>query len=131
MPAIAWTKTPVDTANTNRDGSGTLVELYEIMADDGEFIDTVVCQPLGTNVATAAVLILSNGQGVANSRNNTILGRASLQATTLGSPAAGDEVTFQIGAWIPKGYVIYALVHDAQAAGRQFTIFSDSTYQRY
>lgn len=131
MPAIGFTQSAVDTANTNRDGSGTLVEVFEVTASAGEYIDRIECYPLGTNAATEGVLIASNGQGLANPRNQCVIGREALQATTAGTPAAGDNVTFTIGGWFPKGYIIYALVHAAQASGRHFVAYSDSSYQHY
>ena len=44
--------------------------------------------------------------------------------------AATDEVEFPINAWLPVDTEIYALVHDTQAAGRQFIAYSDPSYQR-
>lgn len=129
MPApIYWTQEPVDTANTNRDGSGTLVLLARL--DAREFIYEVVCEPLGTNAATIGFLLGSNGQGLANSRNVVVLGRQTLAATTAGTVAATDSVVFPIAGWLPEGFEIWAGVHDAQAAGRQFFALSSPTYER-
>lgn len=131
MSRIGWTKDPVDTANTNRDGSGVLVKVLEIAAG-GQFVDTVACRSLGTNVATVAALIGTNGQGLENPRNNFLAGSdQALAATTLGTPASTDTVEFQVGTWFDEGYEIHALVHDNQAAGRQFIAHADPTYQRY
>lgn len=124
---IYYTQTAVDTANTNRDGSGTLVLLGKFLR--AEYIDRVVCLALGTNAVTEGFLIATNGQGLTNTRNNTLVGREALQATTAGTPADGDIITFEIEAWFPEGWEIYAGVHDAQAAGRQFTAYADATYQ--
>lgn len=131
MSRIGWTQSGVTVANTNRDGSGTLVLVMRVDNPAGQFIDTVTCHPLGTNVATVGVLIGTNGQGLSNARNNFLLGAKSLEATTLGTHASTDDVSFQIGGWFDFGYEIYALVHDAQAAGRQFVAWSDSTYQQF
>jgi hypothetical protein len=84
---------------------------------------------MGTNVGTEAVIIASNGQGVGDPRNNYILGNADLAATTIGTALATDIVTFTIDAWLPADTELFALVHDAQAAGRQFVAYSDPSYQ--
>lgn len=129
MPRIGWTQEPVDTANTNRDGSGTLVEIVTL--DSDTYVDRIVCHTLGTNIATTGVIIASNGSGLANPRNNWLMGRESLPMTTTGTVNSGDCVAFTIDAWMEEGTEIYALVHDAQAAGRQFVAYSDPTYQKY
>ena len=129
MPIIGWTKNPVVTANTARNGTGTVTLVWEAAAK--EFVDTVVCQSFGTNVATEAVLIGNNGNAVSDENNNFLLGNKALEATTLGTALDTDTVAFQIGAWFEQGYRIYALVHGSQAAGRQFICFSDESYQRY
>ena len=130
MTPIGWTKTPVTTANTARDGSGTLTLVWTA-DEEKQYVDTIRCSPVGTNVETEAVLIGSNGSGVGVPHNNFLLGNKQLAATTIGSALDTDIVEFQIGAWFPKGYEIYALVHATQAAGRQFVAFSDPSYQQY
>ena len=128
---IGWTKSPVTTANTNRDGSGTVELIYKVTNPAGVYLDSVNVESFGTNVASEAVLLGSNGQGLANDRNNFLLGNALLTATTLGTPLATDRINFHIGAWFDFDYELYAQVHVAQAAGRQFIAFSDSTYQEF
>ena len=126
---IGWTKNPVTTANTARNGTGTVVLVW--IAEEDEFVDTVKCFPFGTNAATVGVLIGNNGQAVTDENNNFMVGKEELAATTLGTHADTDVVTFQIGAWFPKGYRIYAQVNATQAAGRQFIAYASRTYQQY
>ena len=130
MTPIGWTKTAVATANTNRDGSGAVVLVWTA-DEEQQYVDSVRCYPLGTNVTTEAVLIGSNGSGVAVAHNNFLLGNKQLAASTLGTAVDTDVVEFPIGVWFPKGFEIYALVHATQAAGRQFVAFSDPSYQQY
>lgn len=131
MPRLSWTKEPVDTANTSRDGSGTLVLVLQVTELSGSFVDTIKCFPLGTNVKTVGVLIGNNGDDIANPENNFVIGEEELPATTLGAYASTDAVAFSIGCWFPVDFRVYALVHDNQAAGRQFIAFSDNSYQVY
>ena len=131
MPRIGHTKAAVATANTNRDGSGTVELIHTVENVQGEYIDNIAVRSLGTNVATVAAVIGTNGAGLANPRNNWLMGTASLESSTLGTYAATDNVTIAIGAWLDPGTEIYALVHHAQAAGRQFVAYSDPTYQVY
>lgn len=131
MPRIGHTESPVVTANTNRDGSGTLTLCHRVTNPAGEYVDTVAIRSLGTNVATEGVIIGTNGRGLANTRNNWLMGSADLPATTLGTWASTDEATIQVGVWLDFETEIYALVHDAQAAGRQFVASADPTYQQH
>jgi len=118
-------------ANTNRDGSGTVYLCYTVKNAGGEFIDRIAVESLGTNAATEVVILGSNGQGVANTRNNYILGNVAMLATTLGTALASDRAILTVRAWLPLGHEIYGLVHATQAAGRQFVCYSDSSYQVY
>lgn len=112
-------------ANTSRDGTGTLYRVFEVAAAN-EYISEITCYSLGTNAATTGALL---GKGPAGTY--FMLGEADLAATTLGTYAATDTVTFTIAKWFPKDYEVYALVNATQAAGRQFVACSDASYQRY
>lgn len=126
---LGWTETAVTVANTNRDGTGTVYRVIKVTASEGQFIDSIKCFTLGTNVTTEAVLIGSGRMGIGESTDNFILGNQQLSATTIGSASTSDVATFHIGAWFPKGFEIYAIVHTAQASGRQFVAFSHPSYQ--
>ena len=131
MARIGWTTDPVTVANTNRDGTGTLYRVMSIQEPGGQYVDSIVCHSFGTNIATEAVLIGSNGAGLTNENNNFLIGSQALLATTLGTPLTTDSVIFQIGVWFDKGFEIHALVNDAQAAGRQFVCYASPTYEIY
>lgn len=126
---IYWTREPVDTANTNRDGSGTIVLIGKAVSR--VFIDTLVCMPLGTNVATTGAILLNNGNGTADAENTSLIHEKELAATTLGTVVSTDRVIYELGFWMEPGQELYALVHDNQDAGRQFTGFHDPSYQVY
>lgn len=131
---IGWTTTPVTTANSNRDGRGTLTRVLKVVDDEssrGQYVDSVICTSFGTNVATEGVLIGTNGNDLSNTKNNFLILNKALAATTLGQAKDTDIVIYQIGTWYDAGFEIWALVHDLQAAGRQFTAYSDPTYQQF
>ena len=131
MARIGWTIDPVTVANTNRDGTGTLYRVFRIDDVGGQYVDSVICHSLGTNIATEAVLLGTNGGGLAGQNNNFVVGSQALLATTLGTPLTTDSVIFQIGVWFDKGFEIHALVNDAQAAGRQFVCYASPSYEIY
>ena len=125
--------TPVTVANTARDGSGTVELIYTVEDAGGTYVDRIVTTTLGTNAATESVVLISNGYGLTNPRNNAVLGNRQLTATTLGTALSTDIETFTVDAWCDEGTEFYALVHATQAAGRQFILYGDSTgsYQLY
>ena len=129
MQQVSWTRSPVSAANTNRDGSGTMVEVATIAAG-GEFLAKIVALPLGTNITSEATVLCSNGDGVANTKNTFLLGTETTPVTTLGSiDETTDRITWQLDIWLPEGFVIYAQVYDALAAGWQFVAFLHSDYR--
>ena len=127
MGRIGWTASPVDTANPNRDGTGVLVQVLRVESG-GLYVDTIACRSLGTNVATEAVILANDGQGLACAERCYLLGNKALDATTLGTALATDEVSFRVRAWFDAGHIIYALVHDNQAAGRSFIAYTGVEY---
>lgn len=130
MPFINWTKTALTTANTNRDGSGTVVELYRVTNPAGEYCKEIRVETLGTNVSTIGVVLINDGNGLGDTENTAVLGEVELPAVTAGTWAATDTVTMTIKKWLPPKSVLYAQVHDNQASGRQFVAYFDASYQR-
>ena len=132
---IGWTTIPVVDANTNRDGSGTVYRIIKITDTsetiEGQYVDNVTCSSFGTNIATEGVILGTNGNSLSDKKNNFLIDNKPFSGTTAGTAVDTDIIKFQIGAWFPKGYELYALVHDAQAAGRQFVAYSSPTYQEF
>lgn len=110
-------------ANTNTDGTGTVLTLFTAGAEGGR-VDKIRCRALGTNVATVVRIYLNNGSTTATATNNSLFTEKSLPATTASNSAEiGPAIDIDIGISIPTGYTITVCIGTAVSAGWQFTCF--------
>lgn len=119
-PNVGW-GTVITTANTTKDlTSGTITLIFTAGAD-GAFVNSIVGQPHGTNVASLARVFINNGATTATAANNTYYGQVGLPAITNSENAEVANVTFPMNIALPAGYRIYVTLATAVAAGWQFT----------
>lgn len=127
-PKTSWGK--LTAANTAKDGTGTVVELFTAGAN-GARIDQIKVRALGTNVATVLRLFVNNGLTQATATNNSLIHEATIAATTLSETAAlaDNDITISKGSdvvppiqTLPPGYKILATIGTAVAAGLQVTV---------
>src|SRR4051812_17212374 len=76
------------TANTAKDGTGTVVTIFVADATNGGRVERVRARALGTNVATVLRIFINNGSTNATAANNTLWAEATLPATTLSEVGA-------------------------------------------
>lgn len=127
-PKCSWGK--LTAANTAKDGTGTVVELFTAGAN-GARIDQIKVRALGTNIATVLRLFVNNGLTQATATNNSLIHEVTIAATTLTETAAlvDNDITITKGSdvvppiqTLPPGYKILATIGTAVAAGLQVTV---------
>lgn len=119
-PNVSW-GTVITAANTTKDlTSGTITLIFTAGAD-GAFINSIVGQPHGTNVASLARVFINNGSATGTAANNTYYGQIGLPAITNSESAEVPNVNFPMNIGLPPGYTIYITLATAVAAGWQFT----------
>lgn len=113
-------------ANIAKDGTGTTALVMTADATEGGNLGAIVCEPLGTNVATVLRVFLNNGLTPATAANNTLIGQISLPATTLSetTTATMQAVDRIFNRPIPPGYRIYVCLATAVTAGWQISTAS-------
>ena len=123
-PAIGLSDaTPILTANTTTDlTSGTIYLLFTADATDGSYVDKIIIQPIGTNVATAGRFWINNGSTTGTATNNTQFKDVTLAATTLSQVAAIGNTEVTVGFALPAGYKIYMTLGTTVAAGFKATV---------
>lgn len=113
----------ITTANTAKDGTGTVVTLLTAGAN-GARVERIRAKALGTNVATVLRIFVNNGGTNATATNNALIAEVTLPATTLSEVAAltqqelpntTDTTAFPIV--LPPGYVLNATIGTTVAAG--------------
>jgi len=124
---ISWSG-DLKTANTAKDGTGTVETIFTAGAD-GARVERVRVRALGTNVATVLRLFINNGSANSTAANNTLYAEMTIAATTLSEtaallntnefPNATDYTAFPIV--LPAGYKLLATVGTTIAAGLRVT----------
>lgn len=119
-PNVSW-GTVITAANTTKDlTSGTITLIFTAGAD-GAFINSIVGQPHGTNVASLARVFINNGSTTATASNNTYFSQIGLPAITNSETAEVPNVSLPLNIGLPPGYRIYITLATAVAAGWQFS----------
>lgn len=127
-PKVSWGT--VATANTAKDGTGTMVTAFTAGVN-GSKIDQIKVRALGTNVATVLRFFVNNGSANSTAANNTLIHEVTIAATTLSEVAAlsDNDITISKGSdvvvpipYLPAGYKINVAVGTTIAAGLQVTV---------
>lgn len=128
-PNVSWGT--VTTANTAKDGTGTMVTVFTAGAN-GSKIDQIKIRALGTNVATVLRFFINNGQTNATAANNSLVHEVTIAATTLSEVAAlaDNDITITKNTtetvvpipYLPAGYKINVAIGTTVAAGLQVTV---------
>ena len=117
VPRIEWGATALATANTAKDGTGTVLTVFTGEATDGSWVKSMVWQPAGTNIASVGRIFINNGASNATPANNIYYGQITLPATTNSETAALLAPTFPLGFWLPAGYKLNCTVGTTVASG--------------
>jgi hypothetical protein len=118
-PIINWGT--VATANTAKDGTGTVVTVFTADATNGGRVEKLKTRALGTNVATVLRVFINNGSTNATAANNSLYSEMTIATTTLSEVAAqvDNELSMQLA--LPAGYKINIALGTTVAAGLQVT----------
>lgn len=119
-PEVSWGT--VTTANTAKDGTGTVVPIFTAGAN-GSRVDYVKVRALGTNVATVMRFFINNGLTNATAANNSLIMERTIALTTLNEAAELADTIVQLDISIPAGYVLNVTIGTTVAAGLQVTAF--------
>lgn len=124
-PDIQWgaadgnggTAGPLKTANTAKDGTGTVLTVFTADATNGGFAQKVRFRAAGTNVVTVARIFINNGSTNATVANNILYDEITLTATTLSEIGAVAQYEVPLNIALPAGYKINVVLGTTVAAG--------------
>ena len=117
-PNVAWAT--VTTANTAKDGTGTVATVFTAGAN-GARVDYLKVRALGTNVATVIRVFVNNGGSNAVAANNSLILDQTIAATTNSETAQLVDNLIQLDLSLPANYKINVTIGTTVAAGLQFT----------
>ena len=114
---IQWGTTTVATANTAKDGTGTVLTAFTADATNGGFVQRIRFRAAGTNIATVARVFINNGSTNTTAANNILWDEITLAATTLSEVAALATYELPLNFALPPGYKLNVTVGTTVAAG--------------
>ena len=117
---------PLKTANTAKDGTGTVLTIFTADATNGGRVDRISSRAVGTNVATVLRVFVNNGEANSTVANNTLITEATLAATTLSEVAQLADVTISGTPFplvLPPGYKLMVTIGTTIAAGVRVTAY--------
>lgn len=105
------------TANTAKDGTGTVQTIFTSAATDGSFLERIIARAVGTNTASVLRIFVNNGSTNTSAANNKLIAEVSLPATTLTEVAAQPDVALLMNLRMAAGYKINVTIGTTVAAG--------------
>ena len=114
---IEWGTTAITTANTAKDGTGTVLNVFTADATNGGFVQRIRFRAAGTNIATVARVFINNGSTNATAANNILYDEITLAATTLSEVAALPVYELPLNFALPPGYKLNVTLGTTVAAG--------------
>lgn len=120
VPRASWASTGTS-ANTNKDGTGTVATVFTADATDGSKIEKVYMKHLGGNVATVVRFFVNNGLTNATAANNTLVHEVALAAWVNSEVAESTGYVWYADLVLPAGYKLNVVTATAIASGVQCT----------
>lgn len=117
IPETQWGATAITTANTAKDGTGTVLTVFTAGATDGSYVQRVRFRPSGTCVQTVARLFINNGATNATAANNILFDEITLSAITGSETAAQPSFEIPLNFALPAGYKLNVTIGTTVAAG--------------
>ena len=115
-PETTWGPTAITTANTAKDGTGTVLTVFTAGVN-GSYVQRVRFRPSGTSVQTVARLFINNGSTNATAANNILFDEITLSAITVSETAAQPSFEIPLNFALPAGYVLNITIGTTVAAG--------------
>jgi hypothetical protein len=116
IPKTSWGATAITTANTAKDGTGTILTVFAAGAN-GSYVQRVRFRPSGTAVQTVARLFINNGSTNATAANNILFDEITLPAITGSETAAQPSLEIPLNFGLPVGYLLNITIGTSVAAG--------------
>jgi hypothetical protein len=114
---IEWGATAITTANTAKNGTGTILNVFTADATNGGFVQRIRFRSAGTNIATVARVFINNGSDNATPGNNVLYDEITLAATTLSEVSALPVYELPLNFALPPGYKLNVTLGTTVAAG--------------
>lgn len=119
---IQWPTTALTTANTAKDGTGTVLTAFTADATNGGYVSRIRFRAAGTNIAAVARVFINNGSANSTPGNNILWDEITLSATTLSEVAALQQYELPLNFALPPGYKLNVTIGTTVSAGYYITV---------
>ena len=126
-PAESWNATPLTSANTALDGTGTVGTIITAGAN-GTRVPRVRIVHRGTNVATVLRIFENNGATNATPANNNLVAEITVAANTLSQIAASVFYDLYLNIVLKPTYKLNYTIGTAVAAGHSVGVPDSGDY---
>lgn len=116
-PSVQWGSTALATANTAKDGTGTVLTVFTADATNGSRVDYVKVRAIGTNTATVLRIFINNGSTNATPGNNVLFMERTIASTTLSEVAELADTRIDLDVALAAGYKLNLTIGTTVAAG--------------
>ena len=116
VPETQWGPNAITTANTAKDGTGTVLTVFTAGAE-GSYVQRVRFRPSGTSAQTVARLFINNGSTNTTAANNILFDEITLTAISLSENTAQPSFEIPLNFAIPAGYKLNITIGTSVAAG--------------
>ena len=115
-PDVSWGASALTTANTAKDGTGTVLTVFTAGAN-GSYIQRLRVRPSGTAVQTVLRLFINNGGANSTPANNILFDEITIPATTVSETTAQSSFEIPLNFAIQAGYKLNVTIGTSVAAG--------------
>ena len=115
-PETTWGATTIATANTAKDGTGTVLNVFTA-GINGSYVQRIRFRPSGTAVQTVARVFINNGSTNATAANNILFDEITIAATTVSETTAQSSFEIPLNFALPAGYKLNITIGTTIAAG--------------
>ena len=119
---VQWGTSVITTANTAKDGTGTVLTVFTADTSNGGFVQRIRFRSAGTNIATVARVFINNGLTNTTASNNILWDEITLAATTLSEVSALAVYELPLNFALPAGYKLNVTLGTTVAAGYYVTV---------
>ena len=114
---VQWGTTLLATANTAKDGTGTVLTAFTADATNGGYVSSIRFRAAGSNIATVVRVFINNGATNGTAGNNILYSELTLPATTLSEVAELTNQEIALGFALPPGYKLNCTIGTTVAVG--------------
>lgn len=118
VPVVSWGA--VTTANTAKDGTGTVVTVFTA-GTNGARVDRIKVRHTGTSVQTVVRVFVNNGSTNATPANNVLYMEQTIPACTLSQTSAALDMVIPLDMALPAGYKLNITIGTTVAAALAIT----------